>query len=346
MRTNGNGGSGLSQPRTPLLPVGVNNKATMPKRAQAYQAVGEEVIRIVTVDPGSTAGQIVFNQQIGPNSTARLSRLADLWQRIDWNKTTLNIVALNGSIVTSGYNVGFVEDPQLDVPTTSSEIIPFLTALRSTSVRQNWVQSESGQTVSLSCLPEMYTHLGSDPRRYYIGRLVMAMTGDVTTAASFQIMLRYTVNLYVPRVVLPPAPPPPPPETYELPFAIFSTRSTTNQPGPLQPSIQCVAPVPDIGRYLLNSDIATRQAFIASADSVESYFFAGFEVVDPTLGWSAGTRGILKTAPTTSMPWAAMPENDGPNEAGYWCVVVGTNETYTNFTIFNPGDTFLYTSSV
>jgi hypothetical protein len=189
---------GNGQARTPLLPVGVNNMATMPKASQDYVVRGEEVAAIINVAAGSSAGQVIYNQIITPMTVRRLGILAGAWQRIDWRQASLHLVALNGSLVQSGYTMGWVEDPELVVPTAPSDIIPFLTALRSTTVRQAWVESESGVQVSTQDKPEMYTQPGSDIRRYSPGRLVVAVAGDVNTAATFQLMLRYMVRLYVP----------------------------------------------------------------------------------------------------------------------------------------------------
>jgi len=324
----------------------------MPNKSQAYRVSGEEVISLVTVNPGSTPGQIVFNQQIGPNSTARLSRLADLWQRIDWDRTTLNIVALNGSLVTSGYNVGFIEDPELTIPDTPSEVIPFLTALRSTSVRQNWVQSESGQTVSLSRLPEMYTTLGSDVRRYFIGRLVMAITGDVTSTASFQIMLRYTVNLYVPRVVLV-GPGPGPVQTYKLPQALLGALTEDDSD---EPFVSNSNPPPPVGRYVL-PDNERRAMYVTTVEAepriADVVFVKGFEVTSTVLPWSTGTRYIPDSDPSTSLPWPGTASSNGsvigPTTVPCWCLIScnqiaeETQPQNARQYVFNRGDVFEYT---
>lgn len=189
------------QARIPLLPLGVNNKATMPRASQSYTYSAEEVVSIINVQSGSTVGQLIYNQRITPKSALRLGILSGAWQRIDWRKASLHLVALNGSTVQSGYTMGWLEDPEVAIPTAPSDIIPFLTALRSTSVRQNWVESETGMMVNAPDKPEMYTQLGSDIRRYSPGRLVIAVAGDVDTAATFQLMLKYTVRLYVPLAI-------------------------------------------------------------------------------------------------------------------------------------------------
>lgn len=186
------------QAKTPLLPVGVNNKATMPMGSSDYMVSGEEVVRVINVTAGSSAGQVIFDELITPSSTRRLGALSACWQRIDWKRASLNLVTLNGSTVASGYTMGWLEDPECPVPTDSKDIIPFLTALRSTTVRQNWVQSESGCQVSTSDKPEMYTQRGSDIRRFSPGRLIIAVAGDVASPATFQLMLKYNVRLYVP----------------------------------------------------------------------------------------------------------------------------------------------------
>lgn len=197
-RPNRNNAQTNGQARTPLLPVGVNNKATMPMGSSDYMVTGEEVVEVINVAAGSTAGQVIYNDLITPSSARRLGILSSCWQRIDWRKASLNLVALNGSTVASGYTMGWLEDPEAPVPTDTKDIIPFLTALRSTTVRQNWVQSESGCQVSTPDKPEMYTQRGSDIRRYSPGRLIIAVAGDVSIPATFQLMLKYNCRLYVP----------------------------------------------------------------------------------------------------------------------------------------------------
>nr|UHS72365.1 MAG: putative coat protein [Tombusviridae sp.] len=193
--------------RTPLLPLGVNNQSTMPSQTGSYTYSAEEVISVVNVASGSTTGQTIFNGLITPKSCRRLGVLANAWQRIDWIRASIHLVALNGSVVQSGYTMGFIEDPEAKVPTDTKELIPFLTALRSTTVRQNWVESTAGVQVGMPDKPEMYTALGSDVRRYSPGRLVIALAGDVGAQATYQLMLRYTVRLYVPFATTEVAPP-------------------------------------------------------------------------------------------------------------------------------------------
>jgi len=183
---------------TPLLPVGVNNRATVPLGPSDYLVRGEEVVKVINVAAGSPEGQIIFNDLITPQSARRLGILSQCWQRLEWMKASLNLVTLNGSTVTSGYTMGWLEDPEAPFPIDPKDMIPFLTALRSTTVRQNWVQSESGCQVTTKDKPEMYTQRGSDIRRFSPGRLIIAITGSVTTSATFQLMLKYHCRLYVP----------------------------------------------------------------------------------------------------------------------------------------------------
>lgn len=191
-----NGGNGNA--RTPLLPTGVNNTATMPTSTYDYNLVGEEVIATIPVS-NSRVGQIIFDQLVTPQSVLRLRIMAGAFQRIDWKRASIHLVALNGSVVTSGYTMGFVEDPELKIPSVESAVIPFLTALRKTTVRQAWVESESGVQVALNDKPEMFTQPGSDIRRLSPGRVVIATTGDVGTApTTFMVLLKYQVRLYVP----------------------------------------------------------------------------------------------------------------------------------------------------
>lgn len=190
-----NGGGGVA--RTPLLPSGVNNNATMPSSTFEYTLNGEEVIATINV-ANTSIGEVVFSQLVTPQSVLRLRIMAGAFQRIDWKRASIHLVALNGSLVTSGYTMGFLEDPEISIPGTSSAVIPFLTALRKTTVRQAWVESESGVQVAMNDKPEMYTQPGSDLRRWSPGRVVVATTGDVGATTTFMIMLKYHVRLFVP----------------------------------------------------------------------------------------------------------------------------------------------------
>lgn len=178
----------------------MNNNATMPSSTYEYHLEGEEVMATLNVST-TTTGQVIYNVLVGPQSVARLRIMSGAFQRIDWKKASIRLVALNGSVVTSGYTMGFVEDPELQVPSTPSAVLPFLTALRKTTVRQAWVESESGLQVSVSDKPEMYTQLGSDVRRFSPGRIVIATTGNVGTNTTFMVMLRYKVRLFVPLAI-------------------------------------------------------------------------------------------------------------------------------------------------
>lgn len=198
---NGNGASRNGAARTPLLPTGVNNKATAPPAIQQYTYSMEEVMDIITVAPTTVVGELVYNTLVTPQSCARLSIFAQAFQRVAWIKASVHLVALNGSIVKTGYTMGFVEDPEIQVPTDVKETIPFLTALRTTTVRQAWVESECGRVVVASDMPEMYTQRGSDVRRYSPGRIMVAFAGSPGDAATFQVMLRYHVRLYVPTAI-------------------------------------------------------------------------------------------------------------------------------------------------
>lgn len=210
-RPSGPAVSGNGAARTPLLPMGVNNKATAPPAIQSYSMQMEEVMDIVAVPQSATIGSVVYSALITPAVCQRLKILACAFQRIDWNRASVHLVALNGSTIKSGYTMGFLEDPELAVPETGKDVIPFLTALRTTTVRQAWVESEVGHMVLPRDRPEMYTQPGSDLRRYSPGRVVVAFAGSPGDIATFQVMLRYSVRLYVsmadPRSLIPPAPP-------------------------------------------------------------------------------------------------------------------------------------------
>jgi len=187
----------------------------------------------------------------------------------------------------------------------------------------------------------MYTFLGSDPRRYYIGRLVMAVTGEVTTTASFQVMLRYSVNLYVPRVVLL-GPGPTPGVTYVLPSAIDGADQDTGT----EPSLICSAPVPAIGRYILPDNMKTSMFIAGSEGTVITtpIDVIGFEVTSTVLQWGPGTRYIPASAPNTSVPWP-QGGGDAPAE-GDWLVLTaqGGDPSFVRQRLFAAGTIFEYTT--
>lgn len=182
-----------------LLPNSINNKATMPNSVQDYRPKGCEAIKTITVPTNTEPGTIVFDSQISHEQVARLKTLAASFQRITWIKVVLKLVALNGSLVRSGYTAGFIEDPEITMPSDKKQTVQFLTALRGSSIRQNWVSSSVGQVVNISNLPEMYTSKGIDPRRFYIGRYVVVLNGSPgTEETTFQVMMDYEVHFKVP----------------------------------------------------------------------------------------------------------------------------------------------------
>lgn len=185
-----------------LIPSGVNNRATMPVASQNYSLAGEEVIAIYTAPDVAEAGHKIFNVQVSHDSVNRLSLLSKGFQRVKWHQCHLHLVALNGSTTTSGYTAGFFEDPEIAAPPDGSAVIPTLTALRTTAVRQNWVESTTGMILKLADLPEMYVTPGSDVRRFAIGRFVAALTGSPGPNTTFQLMLKYHVTLSVPQAAV------------------------------------------------------------------------------------------------------------------------------------------------
>jgi hypothetical protein len=197
-RRNRNGRGDLGNPSNKLIPAGVNNRATMPDASFQYTLRGEEVIRIINAPAVADPGTVLANELVSVASARRLNLLSQAFQRVKWHKAELHLVALNGSIATSGYNAGFAEDPELSVPANPSDVIPFLTSMRTTAVRQNWVESSTGKILRLSELPEMFTTLGVDPRRFYIGRFLAAYTGNPGANVTFQLLLKYHVTLSVP----------------------------------------------------------------------------------------------------------------------------------------------------
>lgn len=168
----------------------------MPQGMQGFRFKGEETVIVSTVN-ATEVGEILYNRLISPQMVRRLSVLASAFQRIQWHECKLRVVPLNGSTTTAGYTAGVVEDPELVVPTTRSEVIPFLTALRATVVRQAWVEDKAGMQVPVAHRPEMFTQSGTDVRRFSPGRFVMAAGGNITNG-TFQILLKYDVTLSVP----------------------------------------------------------------------------------------------------------------------------------------------------
>lgn len=187
-------------PGTPLLPVGVNNRATQPSNLSKLTLEAQETIEIRTVS-GTQMGEVIYNGLVAPDSVVRLALLSKAFQRILWHRCEVKIVPLNGSTTTAGYTAGFVEDPEAPVPLGKLELIQYLTTLRSSVVRQSWVAEATGRLVAPSDLPEMYTQLGSDLRRWSPGRIVIAAGGPITDG-TFQLMLSYKVTLSVPVAML------------------------------------------------------------------------------------------------------------------------------------------------
>jgi len=192
---NGNGG-----PKTPLLPAGVNNKATMPQGGRGFRFQGEEVVTVQNVN-GTDPGEILYNRLISPSMVRRLGVLASAFQRIKWHECKIRVVPLNGSTTTAGYTAGVIEDPELMVPSSRKETLAFLTALRATIVRQAWVEDKTGMQVPVADRPEMFTQTGSDVRRYSPGRFVMAAGGNIING-TFQVLLKYDVTLSVPMAII------------------------------------------------------------------------------------------------------------------------------------------------
>lgn len=168
----------------------------MPQGKQGFRFQGEETVALTSVN-ATQAGEVLYNRLITPQMARRLGVLAGAFQRIKWHECKLRVVPLNGSTVTAGYTAGVVEDPELLVPTSPSDIIPFLTALRATVVRQAWVEDKTGMQVPVADRPEMFTQSGTDIRRYSPGRFVMAAGGNIANG-TFQVLLKYDVTLSVP----------------------------------------------------------------------------------------------------------------------------------------------------
>lgn len=184
-----------------MVPPGLNNRATVSRSNQSvYMENCSEIIGTYSPPANAKAGDVFINERISVNSCARLSTQALLFQRVFWQRVSLKLIALNPSTVKAGYNVGYVEDPLIDVPSSSLEVLPFLTGLRGTEVRQNWNQSDAGIIMARKFLPEMYTTEGGDPRRFYIGRVVAACTGPPGPDVSFQLQLEYTATFAVPAI--------------------------------------------------------------------------------------------------------------------------------------------------
>jgi len=205
----------------------------MPQGKQGFRFQGEETVAVASVN-ATQLGEVLYNRLITPQMVRRLGVLSGAFQRIKWHECKLRVVPLNGSTVTAGYTAGVVEDPELVIPSTPSEIIPFLTALRATVVRQAWVEDKTGMQVPVADRPEMFTQSGTDIRRYSPGRFVMAAGGNITNG-TFQVLLKYDVTLSVPAALTNEGPQesimvaPPTPNSSVSTTAILmpQTRSTT-----------------------------------------------------------------------------------------------------------------------
>jgi len=174
----------------------------MPSELQEHTFSGEETMTVKTVTT-SAAGEIIHNQLITPRVVQRLGVLSSAFQRIKWHECKVRVVPLNGSTVTAGYTAGIVEDPEFPIPKSGSkDVIPFLTTLRATVVRQAWVEDKAGMQVPVGDRPRMYTQAGTDIRRQSPGRFVMA-AGGVINNGTFQVMLKYKVTVSVPCAIIP-----------------------------------------------------------------------------------------------------------------------------------------------
>jgi hypothetical protein len=200
-RARKSGGLGRAPPNknlTRLLPSGVNNKATVPRYEQRDRIVGNEAIATIVIPRTAIAGDKVYNEQISHETVKRLQIASRMFQHVKWNKCQFKVVALNGTKVSNGYTAAFIEDPELDVPVSSADTIAFLTTLRGTEINQNWCQSVVGQVAGQS-LPKMYTQKGSDLRRFFIGRMIIAANGPPgDEPVVFQLMMHYDVELMIP----------------------------------------------------------------------------------------------------------------------------------------------------
>lgn len=181
-----------------LLPSGVNNKATVPRNQQHHRIVGDEAIATITIPRTAIAGDKVYNKQISHETVKRLQIASRMFQHVKWHKCQFKVVALNGTKVSNGYTAAFIEDPELEVPVSSADTIAFLTTLRGTEINQNWCQSVVGQVAGPS-LPKMYTQIGSDLRRFFIGRMIIAANGPPgDEPVVFQLMMSYDVEFMIP----------------------------------------------------------------------------------------------------------------------------------------------------
>jgi len=183
---------------TRLLPSGVNNKATVPRYEQRDRIVGNEAIATITIPRTAIPGDKVYNERISHETVKRLQIASRMFQHVKWNKCQFKVVALNGTKVSNGYTAAFIEDPELEVPISSADTIAFLTTLRGTEINQNWCQSVVGQVAGQS-LPKMYTQKGSDLRRFFIGRMIIAANGPPgDEPVIFQLMMHYDVEFMIP----------------------------------------------------------------------------------------------------------------------------------------------------
>lgn len=300
----------------------------MPAASQSYRVTGTEVISIINPANDTPTGTLLYNQLITPQSVRRLGLLSKAWQRINWNRLHIELVTLNGSLVQSGYTMALIEDPEITLPTTASEVIPFMTALRAATVRQNWVMSKAGNTVSVGLLPHMYTKLGTDIRRYSPGRLAIALAGHTGVDTTFQIMMHYDVSLYIPIAEVAGSTPPIPCPEPDFILNGNLTGPVLSVAGSDSPYVTCSQAIPAAGSYQF-FDKVPRYITVKGPESggaipivqVPIYGFISVVPGGTFAQWGAGTKYMASLTDNVGTAWPGVGDSDGEasDTVPVWC---------------------------
>lgn len=193
-----------SGPKNPLLPVSLNNNATVAKTSESFRMVGTEYSgQPITLRGREEPGEIIYNKLITPAICPRLQAQSKCWQRYKINKIGGQLVTLNGSTVQSGYTMAYIDDPSYPIRLDSKGITN-LTAFRGSTVRQNWVMSSVSNTTKNGERPPLFVAERGDVRLYSPGRVVVQLNGQPASGdndfSTWALMINYDITFYSPGV--------------------------------------------------------------------------------------------------------------------------------------------------
>jgi len=189
---------------TPLLPLSVNNNATVPHGGKSYRMRGTEYFGDpIQLTNNAQAGTLIFNRVITMAACPRLQMQSKCWQRYKIRKLKFKVVPLNGSTADSGYTATLIDDPAYVIRSDIKGIVN-LTAFADTSVRQSWVMTDIGTVELKQMPPPLFVQTTGDVRLYSPGRAVIQLNGSPVNATgssvTFVPMLDYDIEFFAPGV--------------------------------------------------------------------------------------------------------------------------------------------------